>query len=269
MKLKTLRNSLLVFLCILLSLYLILVVSFGGLGSAAPNPLQHVKKPLVFAHRGHSQYPENSKEAFQAALKHGFTGIELDIRLSKDGIPVVFHDAHGDRLLHKNIEIHTQNAAEITSHLLHHNDSISDSHPLLLDEVFATFKTNTLFYLDIKIPNGTMYEKVRDCIQKHKLISHAIIASNSYEFLLRYKCNNPKIMVIQEDLDSRNQWTYHLIPNELKPDFIGGSLLHVDESHAKWLEKNNLVHSKIVYDVNTETVHLLKKWKLNHSIQDL
>jgi glycerophosphoryl diester phosphodiesterase len=269
MKLKTLRNSLLVFLCILLSLYLILVVSFGGLGSAAPNPLQQLNAPLVFAHRGHSQYPENSKEAFQAALKHGFTGIELDIRLSKDGIPVVFHDAHGDRLLHKNIEIHTQNAAEITSHLLHHNDSISDSHPLLLDEVFATFKTNTLYYLDIKVPNGTMYEKVRDCIQKHGLLSHAIIASNSYEFLLRFKWNNPKFMVIQEDLDSRNQWTYHLIPNELKPDFIGGSLLHVDESHAKWLEKNNLIHSKIVYDVNPETVYLLKKWKLNHSIQDL
>ena len=186
MKLKTLRNSLLVFICILLSLYLILVISFGGLGSAASNPLQHVKKPLVFAHRGHSQFPENSMAAFQAALKHGFTGIELDIRLSKDGIPVVFHDAHGDRLLHKNIEIQNQNAAEITSHLLHHNDSISDSHPLLLDEVFATFKTNTLYYLDIKVPNGTMYEKVRDCIQKHKLVSHAIIASNSYDFLLRF-----------------------------------------------------------------------------------
>jgi glycerophosphoryl diester phosphodiesterase len=47
-----------------------------------------------FAHRGlHTDTcPENSLAAFEAAIDGGF-GIELDVRLSADGAPVVFHDA--------------------------------------------------------------------------------------------------------------------------------------------------------------------------------
>lgn len=46
------------------------------------------------AHRGlHGcGIKENTAEAFENAVKNGF-GVELDIRLSKDGIPVVNHDA--------------------------------------------------------------------------------------------------------------------------------------------------------------------------------
>jgi len=51
------------------------------------------KKRLIFAHRGlySSGVPENSLAAFENAVLSGL-GIELDVRLTKDGIPVVFHD---------------------------------------------------------------------------------------------------------------------------------------------------------------------------------
>ncbi len=46
-----------------------------------------------YAHRGlwGERFPENSLSAFEAAARQGF-GIELDIRLTKDGRVVVFHD---------------------------------------------------------------------------------------------------------------------------------------------------------------------------------
>lgn len=52
------------------------------------------KKGLIFAHRGLSgeDIPENSSAAFENAVCAGL-GIELDVRLSGDGVPVVFHDA--------------------------------------------------------------------------------------------------------------------------------------------------------------------------------
>ena len=54
-----------------------------------------------FAHRGfHSELlgiPENSGSAFAEALKRGY-GVELDVHLSADGIPVVFHDEELDRM---------------------------------------------------------------------------------------------------------------------------------------------------------------------------
>ncbi|MDW0117302.1 glycerophosphodiester phosphodiesterase family protein [Sporosarcina thermotolerans] len=50
-------------------------------------------KPLVFAHRGASGVCfENTMSAFKEALRQGADGIELDVQLTADGIPVVVHD---------------------------------------------------------------------------------------------------------------------------------------------------------------------------------
>ncbi len=53
--------------------------------------------PLNIAHRGASKLaPENTLAAFQKALEMGADGVELDVRLSADGAPVVIHDATVD-----------------------------------------------------------------------------------------------------------------------------------------------------------------------------
>lgn len=51
------------------------------------------KKRLIYAHRGlpGESAPENSIAAFRRAIEAGY-GIELDVRLTKDKVPVVFHD---------------------------------------------------------------------------------------------------------------------------------------------------------------------------------
>ena len=57
------------------------------------------EKPLIIAHRGASAFaPENTFAAFQKAIESGADGIEFDVRLAKDAIPVVFHDATLQRL---------------------------------------------------------------------------------------------------------------------------------------------------------------------------
>lgn len=48
---------------------------------------------LIYAHRGwSSRYPENTLIAFAEAIALGVSGIELDIQLTRDGVPVVIHD---------------------------------------------------------------------------------------------------------------------------------------------------------------------------------
>ncbi len=50
--------------------------------------------PLIIGHRGASALaPENTLLAFQRALTNGAAGVELDVRLASDGVPVVIHDA--------------------------------------------------------------------------------------------------------------------------------------------------------------------------------
>jgi glycerophosphoryl diester phosphodiesterase len=52
----------------------------------------------VCAHRGYSlDYPENTVVAFKAAKDWGATTVEIDVVLSKEGVPVVLHDPRVDR----------------------------------------------------------------------------------------------------------------------------------------------------------------------------
>ena len=51
-------------------------------------------RPLVIGHRGASALaPENTLAAFALALSEGADGLEFDVRLARDGVPVVIHDA--------------------------------------------------------------------------------------------------------------------------------------------------------------------------------
>jgi len=59
---------------------------------------QSPKNVFVAAHRGwRSKYPENTMEAFRAALDLGVDQIETDVRVTRDGKLVLIHDATVDR----------------------------------------------------------------------------------------------------------------------------------------------------------------------------
>ncbi|MGI8836406.1 MAG: glycerophosphodiester phosphodiesterase [Pyrinomonadaceae bacterium] len=54
-----------------------------------------VPSPLIIGHRGASAVaPEITLVAFSLALQDGADGIEFDVRLSRDRVPVVIHDAN-------------------------------------------------------------------------------------------------------------------------------------------------------------------------------
>lgn len=80
-------------LIVILSLLLILAILYMIAIAPARRPLGEPFVSTKYAHRGlhDKELPENSLAAFGAAVDRGF-GIELDVRLTKDGVLVVFHD---------------------------------------------------------------------------------------------------------------------------------------------------------------------------------
>ena len=64
----------------------------------AAAPLRGKRAVEVIAHRGFSaQAPENTLTAFRAAVEAGADRVEFDVLLTRDGQPVVIHDATLDR----------------------------------------------------------------------------------------------------------------------------------------------------------------------------
>src|SRR5688572_17892481 len=56
--------------------------------------------PIIIVHRGASAMaPENSLEACAAAMDYGADGCEVDLRRTRDGVLILFHDDMLDRLL--------------------------------------------------------------------------------------------------------------------------------------------------------------------------
>lgn len=65
-------------------------------------PIFDVPRPAVFAHRGGAaEVPESTIAAFLHGLCHGADIIEVDINLSRDGVPVVWHGPELDITDHK------------------------------------------------------------------------------------------------------------------------------------------------------------------------
>jgi glycerophosphoryl diester phosphodiesterase len=60
--------------------------------------MTELKLPSVIGHRGAAAYaPENTLESILTAVEMGVKWVELDVKLSKDMVPIIFHDDDLDR----------------------------------------------------------------------------------------------------------------------------------------------------------------------------
>jgi glycerophosphoryl diester phosphodiesterase len=111
-------------------------------------------RPRIFAHRGltfqgNSQVAdENSLKAFELALQAGADFLESDIQVTKDFVPVLFHDADLKRLLGKKSLISELTLAEVKSIRLPFAAEIPT-----LAEALERFP-EAKFNLDIKTPKA-------------------------------------------------------------------------------------------------------------------
>lgn len=69
------------------------VFSSLAIGSGAVTGVAAASPPAIIGHRGASGLaPPNTREAIQTALEYDIDGIELDVRQTRDGELVLFHD---------------------------------------------------------------------------------------------------------------------------------------------------------------------------------
>eukprot|EP00388_Colpodella_angusta_P001309 GDKJ01004214.1.p1 GENE.GDKJ01004214.1~~GDKJ01004214.1.p1 ORF type:complete len:340 (-),score=85.61 GDKJ01004214.1:176-1168(-) len=150
---------------------------------------------FLIAHRGASyNFPENTLLAFSHAIKNGAKGFELDVRTTKDGIPVICHDENLKRLTGLDVKISELNHADLPK-ILSSKDfkldstyyspstsehswpvSFEEQHLPTLQEVFEYFP-NVPFFIDMKCKKDEDIESVMRVLHKFSSKNPIVVMS--------------------------------------------------------------------------------------------
>ncbi|GAA0421699.1 glycerophosphodiester phosphodiesterase [Agaribacter marinus] len=144
-------------------------------------------------HRGYpAKYPENTKSSFQAAIDLNYTHIELDVHLSKDGIPVVMHDHKIDRMTNGKGEIREYTLKELR------NFTINDMEVIpTLEEVLLIAKDRVTVSIELKNPKlyNNMEEIVCSVIEDTNMMDQVYIISFDQQALMRLRNISDKLEI--------------------------------------------------------------------------
>lgn len=148
----------------------------------------------VTAHRGASRYyPENTMAAFKGARKQGADMIELDVRASGDGVPVVVHDENLRRVtgVDKRVwELTCDQIEELDAGSYFSPKYAGEKIPLLLDVIRYARRTGMKLNIEIK-PTGhadsELTAKVVAMVKKYGLKKKVVISSTDYNVLRKVK----------------------------------------------------------------------------------
>ncbi|WP_018130374.1 glycerophosphodiester phosphodiesterase [Effusibacillus pohliae] len=148
--------------------------------------------PLNIAHRGAFAYaPENTMSAFRLAVEMGACGLEFDVQLSKDGIPVVIHDERLDRTAGAQGYVCEYTWKELRSLDVGQwmGDRWKGERIPSLEEVLAEFSG---FFLNVElknavVPYGGLEEKVIRLMDRYCDSGNVIVSSFNHESVKRIK----------------------------------------------------------------------------------
>ncbi|KAJ3666138.1 hypothetical protein Zmor_001592 [Zophobas morio] len=153
------------------------------------------------AHRGAGlDSPENSLIAFKMCAEKGCDAIEFDVVLTKDDVPVVFHDYNLERMtdLKMMISEHTwSDLLNIDISVKHiFKDRFSRTNiPTLEQTVTQLLDCGQRMFIDIKDNNRKIVKIIHNLFEQHPhLYSRAVVSSFYPTVLYLIRKGNPKIV---------------------------------------------------------------------------
>jgi len=192
-----------------------------------PWPTKGVQPPRYQGHRGYwmEGAQENTLESFIAAKNRGLQMVEMDVRLSKDQIPVVFHDADLKRLSGLDKKVEDCLASELREW----------AKAPALEEVLLSPLMPAYFNIELKSSSaldGTLEKQVVSLIQKHKAQERILFSSFnplSLWRLSRHLPEVPRALLASEEKEPGNR--IYLRRLWLAP-YVNVHALHLDHHYV-------------------------------------
>ena len=201
---------------------------------------------LIIGHRGASdEAPENTLLAFKLSQQQGADGLEFDIHLSSDGVPMVIHDHTLDRTTNRTGAVGDLTCAELAE------VNAGEGEPVpTLAQVFELFGRNQLYNVEIKeygLRSAECVQAVANLIQQHDLAAYCTISSFDYDVMEQAQALMPPNTAI----------ALLRMPNSPPiPDWYAGQADHpyypmIDADYMAWaVEHGQRVHTWTVNEAD-------------------
>ena len=203
----------------------------------------------IYAHRGFSyKYPEATRAAYQGAIEVGADGFECDVRLTKDGIAVCFHDRDTNRIAGVKKRVASLTLEELKG----------ITEVMTLEELLELAKLNgKQVLIETKHPvlsGGQIEKRVIELGKQYKF------TAMSFSLLA--------VIRLKRELDDvafviAHRWRLFYIPT--KKVAIDVELL----GKSRWARRRLMNHEVLVWTVNEKKyIPKLHEWKVSGVITD-
>lgn len=192
--------------------------SFGQLKADFLNP--KATTVLIAAHRAvHHEFPENSIPAIQQTIEQGVHIIEIDVRVTLDGIPVIMHDQTIDRTTNGSGDIETLTYPELQKLFLVHDGKMTSNKIPTLEEVLRMTRGKVLVDLDMKTDK---VNKVLEVVEKTEAKDHVFFFDSDFDILEQIQQADEDYMIMPR------AYSYHMADSAIQR--FSPQVVHIDFS---------------------------------------
>lgn len=179
-------------------------------------------EPLVIAHRGASAIaPENTAAAIREALRLGAKVIEFDVRATRDGELVLFHDKELDRLALRPGAIESLDWATVKTldvgKWFTKGSFAGEPVPRFEEAVKQCLEGGAIPLIEHKTGDAAAYARV---IRALEAADRVIVQSFDWKFLAAFRQEMPEVKIGalgSKELDAAK----HSTLSGLRPDWVG------------------------------------------------
>lgn len=186
------------FITILSVILVIIIIFIFTSVSRNPSHLELFNTPSVIAHRGGGKFaPENTVSAINKGIELGADSIEIDVRFTSDGIPILMHDATLGRTtndtLNRSVNTLTLEEIKLLDAGSWFDLEYSDEQVPTLVEALEAIDIYTEILIELKTSYPDSDDIIVDIIEAASVESRVKIISFDRELLQEIKLKNEKI----------------------------------------------------------------------------
>lgn len=180
-----------------------------------PPPVFAADRRLVFAHRGGARLaPENTLPAIANGLALGADGLEIDVQLSADGVPVVIHDRTLDRTTDRSGPVQALTADELARVDAGFHFTVGEAHPFRGQgigvptlEAVLRLHPDTRLIVEMKGGEPELARAVAASLKRAGAVERACVGSFYQRSIDTLRAEHPEIVTSASQEEAR--WTLH------------------------------------------------------------